>query len=69
VALEVHEGQYNLMLGDLWSCGRMLEEFCTDCYPLEDCTTLLQISRQLMHQDLEARPKMSAVLEWMALAK
>jgi serine/threonine protein kinase len=69
VAPEVREGQYKPMLADLWSCGRTLEEFCAGCHPSEDCAMLLQISRQLMHQDPEARPKMSAVLEWMALTK
>ncbi|KAI9569290.1 kinase-like domain-containing protein [Boletus coccyginus] len=69
VAPEVHEGQYKPMLADLWSCGRTLKEFCAGCYPSADCATLLQISRQLMHRDPGARPKMYTVLEWMALTR
>ncbi|KAG6374936.1 kinase-like domain-containing protein [Boletus reticuloceps] len=63
VAAEVHEGQYKPMLADLWSCGRTLKEFCVGCNPSMNHATLLQISRQLMHQNPEAHPKISAVLE------
>ncbi|KAG6380507.1 hypothetical protein JVT61DRAFT_8667 [Boletus reticuloceps] len=66
IAPEVREGQYKPMLADLWSCGRTLEELCAGCHPSVDRTTLLQISRQLMDPDPEARPKMSTVLERMA---
>ncbi|KAH0834131.1 kinase-like domain-containing protein [Lanmaoa asiatica] len=66
IAPEVREGWYKPMVADLWSCGRTLEELCSGCRPSVDCTTLLQISRELMNQDPEARPKMPTVLERMA---
>ncbi|KAH0825655.1 kinase-like domain-containing protein, partial [Lanmaoa asiatica] len=65
IAPEVNGGWYKPMLADLWSCGRTLEEFCSGCHPSVDCTRLLQISRELMNHDPEARPKMSTVLERM----
>ena len=66
IAPEVRGGWYRPMLADLWSCGRTLQELCVGCHPSVDRATLLQISRQLMDQDPEARPKMSTVLERMA---
>ncbi|KAG6374813.1 hypothetical protein JVT61DRAFT_4197 [Boletus reticuloceps] len=69
IAPEVLEGHYKPILADLWSCGRTLEDLCVGCRPSEDCAMLLRISRQLMEQDPEARPKMSTVLEWLASSR
>ena len=63
IAPEVREGKYN---GDLWSCGRTLDELCACCRPSEDQTMLLEIARQLLNRDPEARPQMSTILEQMA---
>ncbi|KAG1734454.1 uncharacterized protein EDB91DRAFT_1250976 [Suillus paluster] len=55
-------GLYSVIRADLWSCGKTLEELCIKCHPSMDRDTLLEISRQLMDEDLEKRPTMSDVL-------
>ena len=66
IAPEVQEGEYKPMVADLWSCGRTLDELCACCRPSEDQTMLLEIARQLLNRDPEARPQMSTILEQMA---
>ena len=63
---EVHQGQYKPILANLWSCGKMLEELSSGCCSSADHVALLQISRELMNEELEACPRISTVLEWMA---
>jgi len=56
------DGLYSAIRADLWSCGKTLEELCDECLPSMDRDTLLEISRQLMHEIPEKRPTMSDVL-------
>ncbi|KAN0081523.1 hypothetical protein V8E55_009147 [Tylopilus felleus] len=69
IAPEVRKGNYKPMLADLWSCGRTLEELCAYCHSSPERTELLEIASRLMDRDPEARPKMSDVLEQMALTR
>ena len=69
IAPEVRKGNYKPMLADLWSCGRTLEELCACCHSSSERTELLEIASRLMDRDPEARPKMSDVLEQMALTR
>ncbi|KAN0081506.1 Protein kinase-like domain containing protein [Tylopilus felleus] len=69
IAPEVRKGNYKPMLADLWSCGRTLEELCACCHSSPERTELLEIASRLMDRDPEARPKMSDVLEQMALTR
>ena len=48
------------------STSRCSEELRACRHSSADRTKLLEIARRLMKRDLEARPKMSTVLEWMA---
>ena len=41
MAPEVCQGQYKLILADLWSCGKMLEELSSGCCPSADHVALL----------------------------
>jgi serine/threonine protein kinase len=65
IAPEVREGSYKPMVADLWSCGRTLEDLCACCQPSADRAMLLEIAKQLMNRDPEARPRMSTILERM----
>ena len=65
IAPEVREGNYKPMVADLWSCGRTLEELCACCDPSADRAMLLEIAKQLMNRDPDARPRMSTILEQM----
>ncbi|KAG1893557.1 kinase-like domain-containing protein [Suillus fuscotomentosus] len=67
--VEASQGLYSAIRGDLWSCGKTLEELCFLCSPSRERNALLEIARELMNDDPKQRPMMSDVLKRLAYYK
>ncbi|KAG5653891.1 hypothetical protein H0H81_009714 [Sphagnurus paluster] len=63
IAPEVGRTKFNPIRADLWSVGKVVEEFCVLCQPSPLRDWLLALSKRLLDDDPNKRPMMSEVLQ------
>ncbi|KAG5638069.1 hypothetical protein H0H81_002037 [Sphagnurus paluster] len=66
IAPEVGRTKFSPIRADLWSVGKVVEEFCTLCQPSPSRDWLLDLSKRLLDDDLKKRPMMAEVLQEMS---
>ncbi|KAG5649840.1 hypothetical protein H0H81_001809 [Sphagnurus paluster] len=65
IAPEVGRTKFSPIRADLWSVGKVVEEFFTLCRPSACRDWLLCLSKRLLDDDLKQRPMMAEVLQEM----
>ncbi|KAG5650424.1 hypothetical protein H0H81_012315 [Sphagnurus paluster] len=65
IAPEVGRTKFSPIRADLWSVGKVVEEFCILCRPSASRDWLLGLSKRLLDDDFKKRPMMTEVLQEM----
>ncbi|KAF8159504.1 kinase-like domain-containing protein [Crassisporium funariophilum] len=65
IAPEVGRTKFSPIRADLWSTGKVVEEFRMPCRPSPSRDWLLALSKELLDNDFNKRPMMSEVLQKM----